>query len=54
MLKVPLKIEPPQRKYLLRTQGKAYGKLYKIIVDFGSMVNVVSLEMAEKYKLISS
>ena len=51
MLKMSLKIEPPQRKSLFRTQGKAYGKLCKIIVDFGSTKNVVSLEMAEKCKL---
>ena len=51
MLKVPLKIEPPQWKSLFKTQGKAYGKLCKIIVDFGSIENVVSLEIAKKCKL---
>ena len=51
MLRVPLRIEPPQIKSLFRTQGKAYGKLCKIIVDSRSIENVVSLEMAKKCKL---
>lgn len=43
--------QPPQRKSLFKTTCKAGGKVGKVLIDFGSTENFVSLEMVEKLKL---
>jgi hypothetical protein len=50
-LKVPNAKDPPQRKSLLRTSCKSHVKLCNMIVDLGSIENLVSLEMVKKIKI---
>ena len=51
LLKVPQCQGPPQMKTLFKTTCKSQGKVCKVIVDFGSTKNIVSLEMVEEIKL---
>lgn len=51
ILKVTLMIDSPQIKYLVRTQGRDYGRFCKIIVGSKLMENFVSIKMAEICKL---
>ena len=39
------KAEPSQRKSLFRTTCKVQGKCYKMVIDSGITVNLVSIEM---------
>lgn len=43
--------EPAQRKNLFRTTCKSKGKCCKVIIDSGSTVNLVSIEMVDKLGL---
>ena len=43
--------EPVQRKSLFRTRCKSQGKCCKMIIDSGSIDNLVSTEMVEKLGL---
>jgi len=43
--------EPPQRKSLFQTRSKPGGKYYKVIIDSGSIDNLVSEEMVTKLNL---
>ena len=43
--------EPPQRKELFRTICKVQGKCCKVIIDGGSIDNLVSIEVIDKLKL---
>ena len=51
LLKVPSVAKPPQRKSLFKTTYRSHGKICRVIVDFGSMENIVSIEMVDKLKL---
>ena len=51
LLKMHVKVEPPQRKSIFRTTCKFGGKNCKVLVDFGSTENFVALKMVEKLKL---
>ena len=51
LLKTIIEQEPPQRKTLFRTLCKVRGKVYKVIVDFGSTDNIASVEMVENLGL---
>ena len=44
-------VEPAQRKALFNTMCKVKWKFYKVIVDRGSMDNLVSTELVEKLNL---
>jgi len=48
---VPASKEASQRKSLFRTTCKSHGKVWKVVVDFGSIDNLVSLEMVKKLNL---
>ena len=41
-------VEPAQKKYLFRTMCKVQGKYCKMVIDSGSIDNLVSTEMVEK------
>ena len=43
--------EPAQRKRLFRTKCKSQGKCCKMVIDSGSIDNLVSTEMVEKLGL---
>jgi hypothetical protein len=43
--------EPTQRRSLFRTMCKSKGKCCKLVIDSGSMDNLVSIEMVEKINL---
>ena len=43
--------EPAQRKNLFKTICKVQGKVFQLIIDSGSMDNLVSIEVVEKLKL---
>ena len=51
LLKMPVKVEPLQRKSIFRTTCKFGGKVCKVLVNSGSRENFVALEMMEKLKL---
>ncbi|XP_059075260.1 uncharacterized protein LOC131875213 [Cryptomeria japonica] len=51
LIKVPIEKEPPQRKSLFRTTCKSQGKCCKVVIDYGSTDNLVSMEMVEKLNL---
>ena len=43
--------KPSQRKSLFRTKCKSQGKCCKMVIDNGSIDNLVSIEMVEKLGL---
>ena len=51
LLKEPLKEDTTQRRALFRVQCKVKGKLCKVIIDLGSIDNIISLEAVNKLKL---
>lgn len=51
LLKEPMKNEPPQRKALFRVNCKIQGKVCKVVIDSGSIDNIVSLEGVNKLNL---
>lgn len=50
-MKVPQSKEPTQRKTLFKTTYRSHGKICKVIVDSGSVENIVAIEMVDKLKL---
>ena len=51
LLKTVIEQEPPQRNTFFGTLYKVRGKVYKVIVDFGSANNIASIETVEKLGL---
>ena len=51
LLKESLKEDTTQRRALFQVQCKVNGKLCKLIIDSGSIDNIISLEVVNKLKL---
>lgn len=51
LLKTSKEAEPLHRKRLFKTTCKSKGKVCKVVVDFGSIENMVSCEMVNKLNL---
>lgn len=55
LLKIEKEIkEPVQKKNLFRTTCKSKGKCCKVIIDSGTINNLVSVEMVEKLRLVKT
>ena len=52
LLKEPSKEEPKERRSLFRVKCKILGKVCKVIVDSGSMDNIISEEAVQKLQLV--
>ena len=51
LLKELVKLDTTQRRALFQVQCKVKGKLCRVVIDSGSIDNIISLEAANKLKL---
>ena len=51
LIKEPNKEEASQRRELFRVRCKIMGKVHRVIIDLGSIDNIINEEAVEKLKL---